>query len=85
MMLLGEWTTQIVEIAKSTVRGNRGLMASRNVRILPVLSLYDLEIAKYILLRENLMIEKSELLQFNWTDLYMFQRTTGKLDTIAVT
>ena len=60
-------------------------MASRNVRILPVLSLYDLEIAKYILLRENLMIEKSELLQFNWTDLYMFQRTTGKLDTIAVT
>lgn len=50
IILLGEWTTQIVEIEKSTARGSRGLMASRNVRILPVLSLYDLDMAKYILL-----------------------------------
>lgn len=50
MILLGECTTQIVEIVKSIVRGNRGLMASRNVRILPVLSLYDLKINRGILL-----------------------------------
>lgn len=44
MILLGEWTTQIVEIVKSIAKGNKGLIASTNVRILPVLSLYDLKI-----------------------------------------
>lgn len=44
MILLGEWTIQIVEIIKSTAKGNKGLIASTNVRILPVLSLYDLKI-----------------------------------------
>lgn len=34
-------------------------MASRNVRILPVLSLYDLEIAKYILLIYEKMLLKN--------------------------
>lgn len=42
-MLLGECIIQIVEIAKSKIKGTNGLMASGNVRILPLLSLYDLQ------------------------------------------
>lgn len=41
-MLLGECNIQSVEIAKSKIKGIKGLIASGNVRILPVLSLYDL-------------------------------------------
>lgn len=41
-ILFGEWIIQIVEIVNSKARGNKGLMASVNVLILPVLSLYDL-------------------------------------------
>lgn len=38
-ILFGECTIQIVEIAKSKIKGTKGLIASGNVRILPVLSL----------------------------------------------
>lgn len=41
--LFGEYIIQIVEIANSKIKGTNGLMASGNVRILPVLSLYDLQ------------------------------------------
>jgi hypothetical protein len=41
-ILFGECIIQIVEIARNRNKGTKGLMASENVLILPVLSLYDL-------------------------------------------
>lgn len=43
-ILFGECIIQTVEIMKNKTKGTKGLMASGNVRILPVLSLYDLQI-----------------------------------------
>lgn len=42
-ILFGECIIQTVEIIKNKTKGTKGLIASGNVRILPVLSLYDLQ------------------------------------------
>lgn len=48
-ILFGECIIQTVEITKNIAKGTKGLTASGNVRILPVLSLYDLQDNKKLL------------------------------------
>lgn len=52
-ILLFENRAQIVVIVKSDKRGYKGRAASVNVRIFPVLSLYDLKIGNSNMLVQN--------------------------------